>query len=145
LNVLPSGYTRFATDEEVALITGRLSPSEFRSVDRNPRGPERTAARTAPPAKGDRFRMLNAFIDFEMGSRPRSQVTVWLVLFRDSRDGIARTSQREIARRAGLSIRGVQKALARLRADGLVEVARRGGLAAGPSSYRVQAAVKSTA
>jgi DNA-binding GntR family transcriptional regulator len=60
-------------------------------------------------------------------------------LFRDTKaaTGTARTGQADIARRAGLSRRGVQVALDKLAAKGLVRLVRRGRLNAGPSTYRV--------
>ena len=33
---------------------------------------------------------------------------VWLVLYRDTKDGVAKTSQADIARRAGISVRTAQ-------------------------------------
>ena len=62
----------------------------------------------------------------------------WLILFRDTKaDGTARTGQRDIARRAGLSVRVVQKAVAQLEATALIEVVRHGRLNGGPTVYRV--------
>jgi hypothetical protein len=63
---------------------------------------------------------------------------VWLTLYRDSREGISRTSQADIARRGGLSVRAVKSAVAKLIALKLLMVANRGGLNKGPSSYQVQ-------
>jgi hypothetical protein len=103
------------------------------------------AARPAPPAKpkhrsrSERFAVLNAFADFTLAGLDRNEIAVWLLLFRDSRDGVARTSQSDLARRAGASDRTVRRALGRLRAARLVEVVRRGRLQTGPSAYRVRA------
>jgi Mn-dependent DtxR family transcriptional regulator len=60
------------------------------------------------------------------------------VLYRDTKDGSARTSQADIARRAGVSKRTVIRCLRRLERRGLVVVAARGGPAKGPSRYRVK-------
>lgn len=89
--------------------------------------------------RGDRFEVLNAFADFGLAGLTGSEVKVWLVLFRDIKaaTGTARTGQADIARRAGLSRRGVQLAVAGLVAKGRVVVVRRGRLNAGPSVYRV--------
>jgi hypothetical protein len=96
--------------------------------------------RTAP-GKGrtsERFGLLNAFIDFTMADLKPSERAVWLVLFRDTkRDGTARTSERDIARRAGVSDRMVRYALRALERRGLVRIVRRGRLQTGPSSYHV--------
>ena len=103
-------------------------------------------ARPAPPAKpnrpsgrGERFAALNAFADFALADLTGSEAKVWLILFRDAKaaTGTARTGQADIARRAGLSRRGVQVALDKLTAKGLVRLVRRGRLNAGPSTYRV--------
>jgi len=102
----------------------------------------------SPPAKlprrgrSERFAALNAFVDFGIAEADLTpaEALVWLVLFRDTkRDGTARTGQVDIARRAGLSRRGVQKALDKLTSRGLVALVRRGRLNVGPSTYRVHA------
>ena len=85
-----------------------------------------------------RFALLNSFVDFAMGGLNRADMAVWLVLYRDTKDGIARTGQTDIARRAGVSIRTVKRAIQRLERVGLVTVVRRGGLNLGVSSYRVR-------
>ena len=101
-------------------------------------------ARVAPPAKpkrrtrSERFATLNAFADFTLAGLTGAEAKVWLILFRDVKGtGTARTGQADIARRAGLSPRGVRKALDKLQAKGLVAVVHRGRLNAGPSVYRV--------
>ena len=102
-------------------------------------------ARPAPPAppkrrtgRGERFAVLNAFTDCALADLTGSEVKVWLILFRDTKaaTGTARTGQADIGRRAGLSRRGVQGALDKLAAKGLVRLVRRGRLNAGPSTYR---------
>ena len=100
------------------------------------------AAPTAPAkrkATGHRFALLNAVTDFDLAGFTGAEAKVWLVLFRDTKatTGTARTGQVDIARRAGLSERGVRKALVKLQAKGLLRVVRRGRLNAGPSHYRL--------
>ena len=97
------------------------------------------AAKPKRPARSERFAALNAFTDCALADLTGSEVKVWLVLFRDAKaaTGTARTGQADIARRAGLSRRGVQLALDKLTAKGLVTGVRRGRLSAGPSTYRV--------
>ena len=85
----------------------------------------------------DRFAVLNAFVDCTAGTLSRSEMAVWWVLFRDTRDEIAQTSQGEIARRAGISDRTVRRALGRLERRGLLKIVYHGGLNKGPSKYRV--------
>lgn len=93
------------------------------------------------PAKGktaERFAVLNAFVDFTLTDLSRREIAVWLVLYRDTRDGTARTSYDDLARRAGLNRRNVGRAVRRLEARGLVKVVHRGGLRRGVSRYRVR-------
>lgn len=92
-------------------------------------------------ARSQRFAVLNAFVDFGIASAnlTPAEALVWLVLFRDTKaaTGTACTGQADIARRANLSRRGVQVALDKLTAKGLVQLVRRGRLNGGPSTYRV--------
>lgn len=85
----------------------------------------------------DRFVVLNAFVDCSMAQLSKAEVATWLVLYRDTRSGTATTSQADIARRIGASDRTVRNAIKRLGELGLLLVVRRGGLAQGPSKYRV--------
>jgi hypothetical protein len=89
--------------------------------------------------RGERFAMLNAFTDFALTYLTGAEVKVWLILFRDVKaaTGTARTGQADIARRAGLSVRGVRKALAGLNRKEFITVRRRGRLNVGPSVYSV--------
>lgn len=119
---------------------GVLPPDAVLRPDDEPDGPAGPPPTT--PRRGrrsERFAALNAFADFGLAGLTGAEVKVWLVLFRDTKAaGTARTSQEDIARRAGLSRRGVQVALSGLRAKGRVVVVRRGRLADGPSAYRVR-------
>lgn len=83
-----------------------------------------------------RFDVLNGFVDAGMAGLSRAELAAWLVLYRDTRNGTARTSAGDIARRAGLSRRAVTTALASLRGRGLLTLVYRGGLNRGPSIYR---------
>jgi hypothetical protein len=87
---------------------------------------------------GERFAVLNAFVDFGLADLSRAEIAVWLVLYRDTRDGTARTSYDDLARRAGLNRRNVGRAVRQLEARGLVKVVHRGGLRRGVSRYRVR-------
>jgi len=106
----------------------------------------RQAARPTPTAKpkpkrrtrSERFAALNAFVDFSLADLTNAETKVWLILYRDIKaNGLARTSQADIARRAGLKPRMVRYALATLEAKGMVRVLNRGRLNTGPSIYRV--------
>ena len=102
--------------------------------------PPKTTATPRPPkgkATGDRFPTLNRFIDFTLRDLDRNEIAVWLILFRDTRDGTARTAQSDIARRAGIVRRSVIRILGRLEAKGLLQTVHRGGLKKGMNVYRV--------
>ena len=117
-------------------------------MDASPSG--RSPDRGKPKGKTDgrkakareRFAVLNAFVDFALADLSRGEVAVWLVLFRDTRDGTARTSYDDLARRTGLNRRNVGRALRRLEGRGLVKVVHRGGLRRGVSRYRVRSLPK---
>lgn len=101
-------------------------------IESAPAKPKTTRKRTA-----NRFATLNQFIDETLATLCRGDIAVWLILYRDTRNGTARTSQADIARRSGLSVRGVAKAMRRLEKRGLLRVVYRGGLNRGASRYRV--------
>ena len=86
----------------------------------------------------ERFAVLNAFVDFALAAMSRREIAVWLVLYRDTKDGTARTSYDDLARRTGLNRRNVGRAVRQLEARGLVKIVHRGGLGRGVSRYRVR-------
>jgi DNA-binding MarR family transcriptional regulator len=102
--------------------------------------PSANAKRDRKPNKatGDRFGVLNAFVDCSMRGLSRVELAAWFVLYRDTKRGTACTSQSDIARRTGCTVRAVQKALRRLIDRGLVVLVRRGRLNAGASVYRLE-------
>ncbi len=101
---------------------------------------EETARKASKPkgkTKG-RFAVLNAFVDYSLASLDHPSRSVWLVLYRDTRpDGLARTAQGDIARRIGMSVPTVKRAVAKLETLGLLTVAYRGGLGGRVSVYQV--------
>ena len=103
---------------------------------RTARGPASGKAKQSTPG---RFATLNNFVDFTIAGLSRSEISVWLILFRDSRDGSARTSISDLARRADCNRTTVLRALRRLEARCLVETVHKGGLRSGPSRYVVRA------
>jgi Helix-turn-helix domain len=109
-----------------------LPPMELATPATNNGEPKQRKRKTA-----DRFAVLNAFIDLTAGELPRSEVMVWLVLYRDTKNGVAKTSQADIARRAGINVRTARRAIGRLRDHRLLYVVRHGGLRQGPTTYRV--------
>lgn len=91
-----------------------------------------------PNRKGvGRFAVLNEFVDCSLAGLTKVELVVWLVLYRDTRDGTARTSQTDIARRSGVSRRSIQKAMHRLEKRGFLRCVHRGGLNRGTSRWRV--------
>ena len=86
---------------------------------------------------GDRFAVLNSFVDGSMAGLTKTEIATWFILYRDTRNGTAQTSQADIARRAGVSDRSVRTAIKGLEKAGLLYVVYRGSLNAGPSRYRV--------
>ena len=87
----------------------------------------------------ERFAVFNAFADHSLPPRSRAEIVVWLLLWRDTKpDGLARTSQADLARRAGIAERTVRRAIKSLRQVGLLSVAYRGGLRRGVSTYRIR-------
>ncbi len=104
--------------------------------------PGSDAKRNAKRNAGDRFGVLNGFVDCSMAGLSRSELATWLILYRDTRNGTVATSQTYIAKRAGLSVRAVKTAVARLKDRGLLVVVFTGGLNRGPSRYRVESMAK---
>jgi hypothetical protein len=97
----------------------------------------RSKAKKAAAIRG-RFHIINAFVDATMGKLTPTERAVWLILWRDTKpNGLAKTSQASIARRAGVSDRWVRKALRHLRQERLVSLVSQGSLRCGSSSYRV--------
>lgn len=86
---------------------------------------------------GDRFAVFNTFADFTVRDLSRAEIAVWLLLWRDTREGTARTSQVDLARRAGMDPSTVKRAVKRLEKRGLLTVVFRGDLWQGPSRYAV--------
>lgn len=125
----------------------------FDATEAAPDERDEPTAGTKPRAKGpgagrqagDRFATLNAFVDFTAGTLNRADLLTWLVLYRDTRDGTAATSQADIARRTGLAKRTVIYSLQRLECAGLLKRVHRGGLRRGTSRYRVSGLGKDTA
>lgn len=101
---------------------------------------ERKASKTSK-AKGrakDRFALLNTFIDFSMGELSRAEIVVWMILYRDTKEGTARTAQADIARRGKIDRRTVGRSLRRLAKRGLLKIVHQGGFRRGVSRYRVR-------
>lgn len=112
-----------------------MEPAE-RPARRNGRAATDAEPKPKRSAAG-RFAVLNGFVDCSLADLSRAELGTWLVLYRDTRNGTARTSAEDIGRRVGTSKRAVLGALARLRKLGLLTRVYKGGLNRGPSVYRV--------
>jgi predicted DNA-binding transcriptional regulator len=112
-------------------------PRPIRHDATEPDGTQRKGSAKRTGA-GQRFKVVNTFVDFTLRTLRRNEIAVWLILWRDTRDGISRTSQTDIARRAGITKRTVIRVVGRLERKGLLRIVRRGGMNSGPSTYRVQ-------
>jgi DNA-binding MarR family transcriptional regulator len=85
-----------------------------------------------------RFETFNAFVDTAMANLSRAELALWLILFRDTkRDGTARSSLDDLARRGAINRQTASRAVGRLARRKMLQVQRRGGLNCGPSTYRV--------
>ena len=103
-----------------------------------PPAEDKPKGRDAKRKTADRFGVLNSFVDAGMVALKPVEQSVWFVLWRECRNGLAICSQADIARRIGVSDRTVRRAIDRLRKLGFVRIARRGNLRKGPSSYAIQ-------
>lgn len=103
----------------------------------------RARSSTPPPKRAvsnirRRFGLLNAIIDRAMPKMARSELAVWLLLYRHAKpDGTVSASVGDLARRTGSGDRSVRYALDRMRDAGLLRRLKRGTLAGGPSVYRL--------
>ncbi len=87
-----------------------------------------------------RFGVLNSFVDITLRQLDNTAAAVWFVLFRDTKpDGLACTSQADIARRVGVAVSTAYRAIHRLERLGLLIVVRKGRLGVGASVYRLRA------
>ena len=117
------------------IAVGKEPPPMYTAdeIDRKARKPNKAKGKS-----NGRFATLNAFVDFSMADLDHPSRSVWLVLYRDTRpDGLARTAQADIARRIGMSVPTVKRAVRRLEKLGLLTVTYRGGLGGRLSVYRV--------
>ena len=64
-----------------------------------------------------------------MADLSRAELAVWLILYRDTkRDGTARASLDDLARRGGMNRQTASRAVGRLARRKMLQVIRRGGL-----------------
>lgn len=122
--------------DSVLAVPGRMETGGALTPPRDSR-PGKSESKAPSEANSGRFEMLNSFVDCQLAECTRAELAVWLVLYRDSRNGTACTAQTWIAKRAGVDVRWVRNAIGKLKRRGLVEVVKRGGPNAGTSVYRV--------
>jgi len=114
-------------------INDAATPLRCPEEKKNPK--EKRARR----ATADRFAVLNTFVDCTIASLNRSEIVVWMILYRDTkRDGTARTGQADIARRAGITDRSVRRVIKKLQQKGLTEIVHQGGFRRGASVYQIR-------
>jgi hypothetical protein len=129
LTALPPGFTRFATDEEAALITGKLCVEDFRSARSTPSvRPATSGARLKRKRAdvGQRFRDLSAFLRGPHRDLTPTARAVWLCLYTFTENGRAIVTQAKMAEFGGVSVRSVKTAVRTLERCGLLEVLERG-------------------
>lgn len=85
----------------------------------------------------DRFESVNAFVDVALRHLGGADAKVWLVIWRDTRQGVASVSNKELGLRAGHDERTVRRSVRTLVRSGWLEVVKRGGINRGASVYRV--------
>ena len=104
LSALPAGFTRFATDEEAALITGKLPVGEFRRVRDIPSA--RASAQGRPKRKrtdvGQRFRDLSTFLRGPHRDLTPTARSVWLCVYTFTENGCAIVTQTKMAEFGGV-------------------------------------------
>ena len=103
--------------------------------DRKPASTKRTAQSI------ERFQTLNAFVDVTMRALTPSEKIVWIVLYRDVRNGVVTVSQKDLATRSGLTLSTVSLAIQKLVKRNLVLVVTQGGFRKGTSTYRIRGSV----
>lgn len=75
----------------------------------------------------ERFKVLNGLVDLGLRGLTRSELAIWLIVYRNTRpNGLARVSLSELAHRGGMSRRQATRALGALVDRGVVHVIRRG-------------------
>jgi DNA-binding transcriptional ArsR family regulator len=123
---------------------GDARPLSGCDVIRPPSAPRPSHAAAKKPVSAVVKKVLaaNRFLDKHARTLTSAAVVVWVMLWRDERDGVARTAITDLARRAGVSEATIKRALRALRAGGHLRELRRGYPTRGPTVYRVVACPK---
>ncbi|MFM8282788.1 MAG: helix-turn-helix domain-containing protein [Planctomycetaceae bacterium] len=115
-------------------------PARRSAVRVPPRSGRSGATKQRPPSDSrGRFKDINDFVDKTMRTLPDRAARAWFVLWRDTKpDGLARTSQSDLARRMGVSPDTAKRAIKDLKTAKLIDVVLPGSIARGPSVYRLK-------
>jgi len=116
-------------------------PKPEKPGTQEPHEPRNSRQRSKPKRSGQRFKILNDFVDCTMQQLTPRQTSVWFCLFRDSRNGVAKSAQVYVAQRCGLKRPTVSTTIGELEALGLVVTIHQGGVNRGLSWYRVSGLV----
>ncbi len=118
-----------------------MSPlDDMRSAALNRVAPSRNGHSSGKPkGKVNRFTIVNAMIDQHLAALKASDAILWLVLWRfvDSKSGTVTISHSRLAELAGMTRRGVVKAITRMTAAGYVKRVRKGGPDHSSNIYRL--------
>lgn len=117
-----------AFDGRLVVVTDEIGVEIYRGPVTPASGTGRRKAQQATTATGgvrggtgERFATFNTFVDQIMRDLSPVEALVWVVMFRDSRDGQCKASSQDLARRTGRSLRAVKDAVQRLQRVGLVK------------------------
>lgn len=125
-------------DLNARVMAGRAKAAAARAAESPTAQAPKPTAKPASPA-GDRWPMLNDVVDYIARVMGEAELRTWIILYRDTKkNGLARTGMTDIARRSGMTRRGVVKAIAGLKARGLLEIADPGTIHGKPNTYRLK-------
>lgn len=120
------------------MSTVRVAETDAVGADQASINPKSTnTRRPASKTAGNRWEMFNEFIDVTLKDLRPAEAKTWMVLFRDSRNGISKVSQTHIAERCGITRESVSRAIKKLEQRDLVRTVRHGGVNRGLSQYQV--------
>ena len=94
---------------------------------------------------GNRWQTLNEFVDVTLKHLRPAEAKVWMVLFRDSRNGLSKVAQTHIAERCGIARESVSRAIKELERKNLVKTVRHGGVNRGLSWYQLRSSTRTEA